>query len=172
MITKNLFYYCKDLFIFTNIWMIGKSSMKQLYLKKKIFKVICKNMEDITDADYAHTKRACKDFKIKNLVEYHDLYVQSDTLLLADDFENFRNTCLEIYELDPAKNFSAPGLARQAALKNSKPKLDLLTDIHMLSLVQQGIRGGIYHTVYRYAKSNNKYMKYYDKNKESPYLQY
>ena len=77
MITKTLFYYCKELFIFTNIWMIGKSSMKQLYLKKKIFKVICKNMEDITDADYAYTKRACKDFKIKNLVEYHDLYVQS-----------------------------------------------------------------------------------------------
>ena len=92
--------------------------------------------------------------------------------MLADDIENFRNTCLEIYELDPAKFFSAPGLARQAALKNSKPKLDLLTDIHMLSLVEQGTRGGIYHTVYRYAKSNNKYMKYYDKNKESSYLQY
>ena len=69
------------------------------------------NMEDITDADYAHTKRVCKDFEIKNLGEYHDLYVQSNTLLLADVFENFRNMCLKIYELDPAKFISTPGLA-------------------------------------------------------------
>ena len=74
-----------------------KNLMKQYYLKKKIF-----TMEDITDADYVHTKRVCKDFEIKNLEEYHDLYVQRDTLLLADVFENFRNICLEIYELDPA----------------------------------------------------------------------
>ena len=68
------------------------------------------NMQDITDADFAHAKRVCTDFKIKNLGEYHDLYVQSNTLLLADVFENFRNMCLEIYELDPAKFLSAPGL--------------------------------------------------------------
>ena len=68
-------------------------------------------MEDITDADYAHAKRVCKDFEIKDLVEYHDLYVQSNTLLLADVFENFKNMCLKIYKLDPAKIFSAPGLA-------------------------------------------------------------
>ena len=55
-------------------------------------------MEDITDSDYTHTKRVCKDFQIKNLGEYHYLYVQSDTLLLADVFEYFRNICLEIYE--------------------------------------------------------------------------
>ena len=60
-------------------------------------------MEDITDADYVHAKRVCKDFEIKNLGEYHDLYVQSDTLLLADVFENFRNICIEIDKLDLAK---------------------------------------------------------------------
>ena len=60
-------------------------------------------MEDITDAVYAYTKRVCKDFEKKKLGEYHDLYVQSDILLLADVFENFRKMCLEIYELDPAK---------------------------------------------------------------------
>ena len=64
-------------------------------------------MEDITDADYAHAKKVCKDFEIKNLGEYHDLYVQSDTLL-ADVFENFRNMCLKIYKLDPTKFLSAP----------------------------------------------------------------
>ena len=130
------------------------------------------NMEDITDADYAHAKRVCKDFEIKNLGEYHDLYVQSNTLLLADVFENFRNMCLKIYELDPAKFLSAPGLAWQAALKKTKVKLDLLTDIDMLLMVEKGIRRGICHSIYRYAKANNKYMKDYDKNKESSYLKY
>ena len=74
-------------------------------------------MEDITDADYAHTKRVCEDFKI-NLGEYCDLYVQNDKLLLTDVFENFRSMCLEIYGLDPAKFISASGLSWQAALKN------------------------------------------------------
>ena len=67
-------------------------------------------MEDITDADYAHAKRVCKNFKIKVLGEYYDLYVLSDTLLLGDVFENFRKMSLEIYERDPAKSFSVSGL--------------------------------------------------------------
>ena len=96
----------------------------------------------------------------------------SDTLLLADVFENFRNMCLEIYELDPAKCLSAPVLAWQTILKKTKVKLDLLTDIDMLLMVEKGIRGGTCHSIYRYAKANNKYMKGYDKNKESSYLQY
>ena len=65
-------------------------------------------MEDITDADYAHAKKVCKDFEIKNLGEYHDLYVQSDTLLLADVFENLTNMCIQICKLDLATFFSAP----------------------------------------------------------------
>ena len=69
------------------------------------------NKEDITDADYEHTKRVCKDFQIKHLGEYQDLYVQSNTLLLADVFENFRNMCFKIRKIDPAKFLSAPGLA-------------------------------------------------------------
>ena len=77
------------------------------------------NMEDITDADYVHTKRVCKDFEIKSLGEYHDLYVQSDTLSLPDVFENFRKMCINIYELGPAKFLSAPGLAWQAASKKN-----------------------------------------------------
>ena len=68
-------------------------------------------MEDITDAGYAHAKRVCKNFEIKNVGEYHGLYVQSHTLLSAYVFENFRNMCIEIYKLDPAKLFSASGLA-------------------------------------------------------------
>ena len=75
------------------------------------------NMEGITDADYAHAKKICKNFEINGPRKYHDLHVQSDTLLLADEFENFRYMCLKIHQLDPAKFLSAPGLAWQAALK-------------------------------------------------------
>ena len=76
-------------------------------------------MEETTDADYAHAKRVCKDFEIKNLGEYHDFYVQSNAFLLTGVFENLKY-CLEIYELEPAKFFSAPGLGWQAALKKAK----------------------------------------------------
>ena len=116
------------------------------------------NMEDITNADYAHAKKVFKDYEIKNLGEYHDLCIQSDTLLLADVFEIFKNMCINIYELDPAKFLSAPGLAWQAALKKNKVKLDLLTDIDMLLMEEKGIRGGICNAIHWYGKANNKYM--------------
>ena len=80
--------------------------------------------------------------------------------------------CLKIYQLDPAKSLSAPGLAWKAALKKTEVKLELLTDIDMLLMVEKGIRGGTYHAIHRYAKANNKYMKDYDKNSESSYLKY
>ena len=92
--------------------------------------------------------------------------------LLSDVFENFRNMCLEIYELDPAQLLSVPGFAWQGALKKTKMKLDLLINIDMLLMVQKCIRGGICHSIYRYGKANNKHMKDYDKNKESSYLKY
>ena len=100
------------------------------------------NMEDITDADDSHTKRACKNFEMKKLAEYHDLYVQSDTLLLDDVSENF-NVCIKIYELDPTKFVSAPGLPWQATIKKTKVKLNLLTNIDLLLMVEKGIRGEI-----------------------------
>ena len=110
MITISLFYCCKKVFILINLWMIGKNSMKLYHLEKKIFYSHL-NMEDITDNDYAHAKRVCKDFEIKNLAHYYDFYVQSNTLLLADVFENFRNMCFKIRKIDPAKFLSATGLA-------------------------------------------------------------
>ena len=86
-------------------------------------------MEDITNEDYAHVKRVCKDFKIKSLEDYYDLYVQSDTLRLADEFELFRSMCLKTYELDPAHFIPVQGLAWSAVLKKTKVKLDLLIEI-------------------------------------------
>ena len=130
------------------------------------------NMENIDDIDYRHGNNMFKKFKLKNLGEYHDLYVKSDTLLIADVFENFRNTCLKVYELDPAHFLSLPGLAWQACLKKTNIKLELLTDYDMLLMVEEGIRRRICYSIHRHAKANNKYMKDYDENEESSYIQY
>ena len=127
---------------------------------------------NITDADYIHAKRVCKDFEIKNLGVCHDLYVKKDALFLADVFKNFRKMCLKIYHLDPVKFFLDPGLAWKATLKKTEVKLELLTDIYMLLMVEKGIGGEICHAIHRYAKANKKYMKDYDKNKELSCLKY
>ena len=118
--------------------MIGKLLMKQHYLKEEEFYSNL-NMEEI--ADYIHGKRVCKDLELKNLREYHNLCLESHTLLLADVFENFRKLCWKNYQLDPANFFSAHGLAWQADLKKTKVKLELLTDIDLLLMVEKGTRG-------------------------------
>ena len=130
------------------------------------------NLEDISDKDYLHAQKVWDVFEIRNLGEYHDLYVQTDTLLLADVYEKFRDKCIEIYGLDPSHFLSAPGLAWQACLKKTEVKLELLTDYDMILMIEKGIRGGICQATHRYAKANNKYMKNYDKNIESSYIEY
>ena len=95
------------------------------------------NREYITDVNYSHTKKVYKEFKNKNLGDYHDLYVQSDTLILADVFEDFRNIRLKLYEVNPAHMLSAPELAWELALKKTGQKVELLTDIDMLLMVKK-----------------------------------
>ena len=107
-------------------------------------------MENISETDYRHANNVFKTFKLNNLGNYHDLYIQSDTLLLADVFENFRKGCIKTYELDPAHFISLPGLAWQAGVE-----LELLTDYDMLLMIEEGIRGVICHAVHRYAKAKN-----------------
>ena len=115
------------------------------------------NMEDINDIDYrCIANNVFKRFESENLGQYHDLYVQSDTLLLADVFGNFRDMCIKEYELDPAHFLSLPGLVFQACLKKTDIELELLTDCDMLLMVEERIRGGICHSIHRYAKANNK----------------
>ena len=130
------------------------------------------NEEGISDADYAHAQKIWELFELGNRDEYHDLYIQSDTLLLADVFEKLRDKCIEIYGLDPSYFYSAPGLAWQACSKKTDVKLELLTDYQILLMIEEGIRGGMRQSVHRYAKANNKYMKNYDKSIESLYLTY
>ena len=93
-------------------------------------------------------------------------------MLLADIFENFRQSCLKNYELDPAHFVSLLGLAWQACLKKTNVELELLTDYDMLLMVEEGIRGGICHAIQRYAHANNKYMNDYNKKEKSSYIQY
>ena len=135
-----------------NTWISGKDFLKHHCQIKKLFIVSIKNIKDV---DYIHAQKVFEEFKIKNIGEYHDSYVQRDTLLLPDVFENFRNK----YQFDPAHFLSAPGLAWQVCLKKTRVKLELLTDINLLLMVEKGIRGGICHAIHRYAKANNKYMK-------------
>ena len=125
-------------------------------------------MEGINDIDYRHANNVFKRFESENLGQYHDLYVQSDTLLLANVFENFRDMCIKEYDLDPPHFLSLPGLAFQACLKKTNIELELLTDYDMLLMVEEGIS----HSIHRYAKANNKYMKTYNKGEESSYIQY
>ena len=100
-------------------------------------------MEDIRDIDYRHANNVFKVFKLENLGNYYDPYVQSDTLLLADVFTNFRDMCIKEYELDPAHFLSLPGLAWQACFKKANLELGPLTDYDMLLVVVEGIRGGM-----------------------------
>ena len=113
------------------------------------------NMEDITDPDYAHGQTACIDFKIKHLGQCQDLYVQSNTLLLPNVFENFLNMCLETWTWTCLCFYC------------TKVRLDYLTAIDMLSVIEKDIRGEICHAICWYAKASDKYMKDYDKYKES-----
>ena len=153
------------------IWIIGKNLMKPHYCLKKCFYSNL-NLGHISDEDYAHTQKVWDVFEIKHLGEYHDLYVQSDTLLLSDVYENFRNMCHDKYELDRVYFVSATGLAWQACLKKIGVKLELITDYDMIRVIEKGIRGGICQATHRHAKANNKHMKNYNKNIESSYFEY
>ena len=131
------------------------------------------NERGITDEDYEHAKNVWDVFEMKTLQEYHDLYNETDVLLLADVFENFRNICLKIYKLDPAHYLTAPGLAWDACLKMTGVNLELLSDVDMLLMVERGIRGGVSMISNRYGRANNKYMEdKFNPSEPSKYLTY
>ena len=107
------------------------------------------NLKNISKDEYKHAQQVWKDFNIKNLGEYHDLYVQADTAQLADIFEQFQTLCLKEYKLNPAYFCTTPGLAFEACLKMTKVKFELLTDINMTLMFEKGIRGGISQSIQR-----------------------
>ena len=128
--------------------------------------------EKVTDEDFEHAQKVWKEFEMKNMGEFHDLYLKTDVLLLADVMENFRKLCEENYDLDPAHFFTVPGMAWDAMLKMTEVKLELLEDVDMLLMIEKGIRGGISNAFKRYAKANNKFMKSFDPNLKSSFIVY
>ena len=130
-------------------------------------------MASISEEDYQHAQRVWKEFGIHNLGDYHDLYLRTEVVLLANVFAAFRDTCLKHYKLDPAHFYTSPGLALKACLKCTGIKFELLTDPDMLLMFERGIRFGITQAVRKYAAANNKYMgDRFDPKSESSYLQY
>ena len=138
--------------------------------KEEFYSIL--NDKHISDEDYQHAQNVWNTFNLKNMGEYHDLYLASDILLLADVFETFRKTCLKYYKLDPCHYFTSPGLSWDAMLKMTDIKLELMTDIEMFQFIEKGLRGGISYIANRYGKANNKYMKKYDEKAPSKYIMY
>ena len=127
---------------------------------------------DVTDENYERAKKVRYHFNMKTMRDYHDLYLETVVLLLADIFESFRKTCLNNYNLDPAHYLSAPGLSWDAFLKRSRAEIELISDMDMFQFFEKGMRGGVSYIAHRYARANNKYMSTYDKAKSSNYLMY
>ena len=161
----------KGIFPYEYINSVDRLSESGLPTKSAFYSKL--NDTDISDEDYEHAQTVWKEFGCKTLRDYLDLYNKSDVLILADVFENFRDLCINNYNLDPAWYYTSPGLAWDAALKHTDIELELLSDPDMLLMVKRGIRGGISTISKRYAKANNKYMgDTYDPNQPSKFISY
>ena len=145
-------------------------SEKSLPAREDFYSIL--NDTNISESDYEHAKQVWSEFQIKDLGDYHDLYLRTDVLLLADVFESFRKTCLGYYRLDPCHYYSAPGLSWDALLRMTKINLDLISDLDQQLFIEKGMRGGISNITHRHAVANNKYMKCYNPEDESSYLMY
>lgn len=128
--------------------------------------------ENVSEDDYNHAFTVWEKFGISNLGEYTDLYLKCDVLLLCDVFEKFRSMSLNHYGLDPCHYVSSPSLSWDAMLLVTEVELDLLTDIEMYQMLENGIRGGLAQCSLRYAKANNKYLPNYNEQAPSTYLAY
>ena len=160
----------KGVYPYDYVSSLEKLSETQLPPKEEFYSHL--NDEDISDEDYQHAINVWNTLGCKTIKDYHNLYLKSDVLLLADVFENFRKTCLHHYKLDPTHYYTSPGLAWDACLKTTGQYLELLSDYDMLMMFERGIRGGITHISKRYEEANNKYMKNYNPDVESTFIQY
>ena len=155
-----------------NTWIVWKKfEEKQLPSKDEFYSKL--NMSGISEKDSQHACKVWNEFGLKNMGDYHDMYLKTDVILLANVFESFRKVCLDSYGLDPAHFYTAPGLAWKACLKKTGVNLELLKDPDMLLMFERGIRGGITQLVHKWAIVNNPYMGCkYDPLQPTNYLQY
>lgn len=126
----------------------------------------------VSEEDYARAMRVWELFECQTLGQYSDVYVQSDVLLLADVFENFRDICMENYKLDPAHFYTSPGLSWEAMLRMTGVTLELLTDVDMLHFFKRGIRGGVSMCTKRKEVANNEHLPNFDPSQEKKYILY
>ena len=148
----------------------SKFYYEKLPSKEKFYNIL--SNKHITDEEYEHAKEVWNTFDIKDMGEYHDLYLVSDVLLLTDVFENFRINCTKFYKLDPCHYFTSPGLSWDAMLRMTGIRLELMTDIDMYQFIEKGIRGGVSYIANRYGKANNKYIDNYNEKAPSKYIMY
>ncbi|CAH1109243.1 unnamed protein product [Psylliodes chrysocephalus] len=160
----------KGVFPYDYISNLNKLNDTQLPSKEQFYNRLCD--EHISDERYANARNVWQSFTIKNLGEYSDLYMRTDILLLADVMENFRETALNTYGLDPAWYYTMPGYTWDCMLKYTKCKLRILKDVDMVMFIEEGIRGGISVCCNRYSEANNRYMETYDPTKSTKYLFY
>ena len=128
--------------------------------------------KSIVDEDYAHTKNVWETFGCETMRDYHDLYLKTDVLLLADVMTEFRRVCKKVYGLDALHYYTSPGLAWDAMLKYTNVELDLISDPDMYHMIENGIRGGVSSIMKRYAEANHKHLENYDPKNPSVFVEY
>ena len=128
--------------------------------------------EGITDDNYQHAQKVWDTFNCATLGDYHDLYLKTDVLLLADVFENFRKAAMVTYGLDPAHYYTFPGYSWDCLLKLTNVSLELLSDPDMYLFIEKGLRGGNSMVSHRHAIANNRYMQNFDPSQPDSYLMY
>lgn len=157
MVRKGIFPYD-----YVNSW--EKLNETRLPSKDAFYSIL--REENISDADYEHANKVWDTFNIQNIGQYTDLYLKLDVKILTDVFEQFRNLCMEIYDLDSAHFYTGPGLTFNAALKTTKVKMQLIHDIDVVLFFEKSLRGGLCQCSHRYTKANNKYMPNYDETQQ------
>jgi len=154
-------------------WVDNVDKLNNVGLPDRVMFYSSLSQKHISHENYEHATNVYKSLNCKSFKDYHLIYLKCDVLQLADVFENFRQTCLEYYNLDPANYISAPGLAWDAMLNQTKIELDLITDPKILDIIERQKKGGLcFVGSQRHTVANNHYLENFDKTKPENYIIY
>ena len=128
------------------------------------------NNQNISDEEYIHAQKVWSTIKCKTMGDYHNIYLKTDVLLLADVFKMLKKVCLQNYNLDPLWYYNFPGLAWDACLKFTKIELDLISDYAKLMMFGTGTRGSVSNIPTRHSEANHKYIKNYNPEKACKFI--